>query len=323
MKKSLVCIFSILALVAAGNENKILNEAVDVYYGRNGAVCDKARAFQLFSEVAKNNNPHAFYWVGYCCIKGDGVEKNIAKGLEYYKKSADELKDPRGTGALAHAYYRGYGVEQDFGKAFQLFQKGAELKDDISLWYLGMMYESGREVEKDDAKAFECYQKSVAQKSWFARYDLGRCYEYGIGTEKNPAKAFEHYRKSYHNTGIFKTAVCLFKGIGTEKNETEGFRQLQRLVKNNSPAGHYLVAVCYENGTGTSQNNELAFLHYKLAAQRGIKEAIERLIYCYSHGIGTTADPAEVEYWQKQKLLTPPISLNDFIASHADNAPAK
>ena len=50
---------------------------------------------------------------------------------------------------------------------------------------------------------------------------------------------------------------------------------------------------------------------------------IERLIYCYSHGIGTTADPAEVEYWQKQKLLTPPISLNDFIASHADNAPAK
>lgn len=463
MKKIVLLVLVIVAVMSA-QANDIVMQGVDYYYGRNGKTCDKVEAFRLFNQATESNVPLAFVWVGFCYTHGEGVEKDIDKGVEFYKKSADmgfangqylyaswllhnkseriykeeavkylqlaaaqdhinalnklancfrrgigtkrsyekayeyykksadlgdakaqyevgeahfmrdgadwdadiqfkyysmsakqkyplglyrvgnayfggfgvkqdfktgveyfreaaELKNPEACGALGHAYLRGIGVKQDDVQAIFWFQKGAALNDDLSLWYLGMCYEGGKIIQKNPTKAFECYQKSVARNSWFARYALGRCYEYGIGVEKDLSLAFENYKKSYHNTGIFKTANFLFRGIGVEKNEAEGFKQLQRLVSNKSTLGYYLTAECYENGTGVEKNLEQAFTHYEIAANNGVPQAMKKLVQFYTIGLGTQIDLEKATYWQKIADSCPPSKIEDFLGSHADNAP--
>ena len=217
MKKSLVCIFSILALVAAGNENKILNEAVDVYYGRNGAVCDKARAFQLFSEVAKNNNPHAFYWVGYCCIKGDGVEKNIAKGLEYYKKSAD-LGYANAQYAYAHwLYFPHKEVKRDRAAAFSYFKMAAEQNHLKALVFLGHCYRRGHGTPKNYQKAYECYRKAADQGNAVAQYQVGEAYFFRRGVSWDSQALFKYYSMAAaqkYPPALYRTGAAYSNGWG-------------------------------------------------------------------------------------------------------------
>ena len=88
--------------------------------------------------------------------------------LEWYTKSA-EAEDPSayGTFQLGEAYNYGYGVQKDYEKAFELFNRAVELwqaqnsTDEIFAYtveQIGDMYSYGRGVEKDKEKAAEYYK---------------------------------------------------------------------------------------------------------------------------------------------------------------------
>ncbi|MBR0519627.1 sel1 repeat family protein, partial [bacterium] len=61
-------------------------------------------------------------------------------------------------------YLKGHGVEQNYTKALQYFQKASKNGNFESLNNLGIMYENGFGVEKDLNKALEYYKKSAEQK---------------------------------------------------------------------------------------------------------------------------------------------------------------
>lgn len=65
-----------------------------------------------------------------------------------------------GYPVLGGLYYYGRGVEQDYGKAFEYFRKGAEADGASSYNWLGSMYYNGEGVEKDPEKALQCYLKA-------------------------------------------------------------------------------------------------------------------------------------------------------------------
>ena len=61
---------------------------------------------------------------------------------------------------------------------------------------LGICYQNGTGVEKNFQKAFELYQKATEQGSALAQCNLGICYQNGIGVKKNTQKAVELYQKA-------------------------------------------------------------------------------------------------------------------------------
>ena len=63
-------------------------------------------------------------------------------------------------------------------------------------YYLGYMYYEGKGVEQDYLKAFEWYEKSVKQGYADAQYNLAVMYANGHGVEQDNNKAFEWYLKS-------------------------------------------------------------------------------------------------------------------------------
>lgn len=120
-------------------------------------------------------------------------------------------------------------MPQDYGEAFRLFTKGAELDNVLCQYYLGECYAKGHGTKEDRSAAIKWYKKAadqghvVSQKivedeksqeilrdqSPFATFEksaragnaqsmyiVGRYYEDGIGIEKDLSKAKEWYRKA-------------------------------------------------------------------------------------------------------------------------------
>ena len=68
--------------------------------------------------------------------------------------------DMKACSSLGNLYDKGKGVEQNYQKAFQLYQKACDGGDSEGCYNLGVLYENGYGVKKDNAIAKEYYGKA-------------------------------------------------------------------------------------------------------------------------------------------------------------------
>ncbi|EXX67417.1 hypothetical protein RirG_114610 [Rhizophagus irregularis DAOM 197198w] len=61
---------------------------------------------------------------------------------------------------------------------------------------LGNCYWNGDRTDVDKKKAFESYQKAANLDDANGIFNLGYCYQYGIGTDVNKKRAFELFQKA-------------------------------------------------------------------------------------------------------------------------------
>jgi TPR repeat protein len=62
---------------------------------------------------------------------------------------------------LGGLYENGYGVDRDYGKAREWYQKAADKGNAYAMYNLGGLYENGNGVAQDYGKAREWYQKAA------------------------------------------------------------------------------------------------------------------------------------------------------------------
>ena len=85
---------------------------------------------------------------------------------------------------------------EESGEIIKL-KRFAEKGNAEAQYKLGLMYDMGEEVDQDYGKAFEWYEKSANQGLASSQSKLGSMYRYGKGVEVNHAKASEWYWKAY------------------------------------------------------------------------------------------------------------------------------
>ena len=92
-----------------------------------------------------------------------------------------------------------------------------------------MLYKNGLGVEHDYEKAVEWFQKAAEQGNAWSLYMMGFCNEYGQGTERNSEKAIEWYQKAA-DLGNEQAQEALKKA--EEKNKsTSGLIWARKLMK--------------------------------------------------------------------------------------------
>ena len=64
---------------------------------------------------------------------------------------------------VGFCYYNGFGCDQNKTKAFEWYEKSAQLGYTSAMWNVGNFYEIGIGVTKDLNKAKEWYTKAAAQ----------------------------------------------------------------------------------------------------------------------------------------------------------------
>src|ERR1043166_3238274 len=97
---------------------------------------------------------------------------------------------------LGYFNYHGIGTNINMQNAFELYQKVAELGNNVAQFNLANMFIDGKGVDKNYDKAFELSNK-LAEKNFSRGINLlGYCHEYGVGTSEKKNTAFKLYQKA-------------------------------------------------------------------------------------------------------------------------------
>jgi len=117
--------------------------------------------------------------------------------LEAKVKSGDVMSSV----VLGNFYETGHGVEQDFEKAFKLYNSVVDSGDRVAEFYLAMCYDAGTGVSRNKEKAFSLYTSAAEKGAPMAQFLLGHCYAraYGYVGQPDYIKAAEWYLQSAQN----------------------------------------------------------------------------------------------------------------------------
>lgn len=220
-----------------------------------------------FSMAATKNEPYSVYNLANLYHNGYGVTQNYQKAFELYQKAA-ELGLPQALFELGNAYEKGYHgiVEADIVKAVEYYKKGAEAGNCDCLNSLGAMYMYGKGVRRNRKRGFSLFSQA-AKANLEAKYNIALCYEHGTGTEKSIAKALE----------IYNTLASSGDSYSVEKMENA-------VDKIADPEYFFTLALCYDFGKGVECNGEKAIKYYTFAADMGHDRAKHNLAYLYRYG---------------------------------------
>lgn len=172
---------------------------------------------------------------------------------------------------------------------------------------IAVRYAEGRGVDQDFVKAAEWYQRAAGQGFAIAQYRLATLYERGMGVRADARMAKTWYEraaaqgnvKAMHNLAVivagdtvarrdYKAAVAWFK-----KAAASGLADSQ-----------YNLAILYQNGLGVAKDLTKAYRWYALAAKAGDKQA-ERQKTAIAGSVSKEARATidrEVVAWQPEPI---------------------
>ena len=117
----------------------------------------------------------------------------------------------KGNHCIGDAYLDGNGVDKDWNKAREWYQKGAEAGDVMSKLVLAGCYKSGIGGEKDYAEAMKLYRQIASRRNLYGKYnheisvaqhEIGNMYMKGLGVETDFRQAFDWIRLAAENGNI-------------------------------------------------------------------------------------------------------------------------
>ena len=118
---------------------------------------DYATAYAEWLPIAERNDVAAMRNIGHLYRWGQGVEPDMQKALDWYRRAA-ELGFSRAQANLAAIYLQGEeGIPVNYDEAYKWFTAAAIQGHAVAQYNLGLMYELGLAVERSEPKALGWY----------------------------------------------------------------------------------------------------------------------------------------------------------------------
>jgi len=141
--------------------------------------------------------------------------------------SRAEAGDRTAMRRLADAHYAGRdGIEQDFTKAADWYQRLAKAGDARAQTSLGLMYARGYGVQKNPAEAHRWWNFAAAQNDPGAQYNLGLTYIRGEGVAMDAERAARWFREAArrgHVLAQYNLGLLLHEGRGVARHPQEAY----------------------------------------------------------------------------------------------------
>ncbi|PKK69043.1 kinase-like protein [Rhizophagus irregularis] len=243
---------------------------------------------QIILNYLKNHNiiPIEFYdWLlsnqdnsnsNYIVLLGEfnylGIETDIneSRAFELYQKAAN-LENISGINNLGYFYRNGIGVIPNKKRAFELYQRAADLGSISGMNNLGYCYENGIGVSPSGKQAFKLYEKAANLGNTYGMKNLGDCYYYKIGTKIDEQRTFELLQEAANlgnTSGMNDLGHSYRHGIGTNVDKEKAFECYQKAADLENCVAQYNLAFMYEKGEGTEKNLDKAIYWYKKSAEQ-------------------------------------------------------
>lgn len=142
----------------------------------------------------KTNTVRGMLCVGKCLETGDGVGKDEAEAVKWYRMAAEHgLADAMFE--LSKCYTFGFGVRKNRVTAGKWLRMAAEHGHVTAMFLLGQWHlrEVGGGVGYDPREAAKWFRRAADNGDARAMFELGECYEDGVGVKKDPDKAYRWF----------------------------------------------------------------------------------------------------------------------------------
>ena len=273
-------------------------------------------AFKWWKKSADQNYYKGEYNLGYAYDFGVGVDTNYAAALYWYQRSAGHgfVHAQKMIGML---YVKGgYGIKQDFSKAFQQFVSAANKNDSISQCILGEWYEEGVYVAKNEVIAERWYRRAANQNDGYGQYKLAMLYYNGTNISRDLDSVLLWLRRSSQNgyDPAKRKLNSLESNLGEELSELGRYyyekEQYDRAIvwySKSSNQGYIYatqtLAGMYYYGTGTAVDYNKAFSLYLKSAQAGLSNSQVMVGYMYGKGQGVKKDEKKEALWSRKAAI--------------------
>ena len=229
------------------------------------------------------------------------------------ESTIDKKRRNKALCSIGHIYRYGEGVEQDYTKALEWYNKAANAGNDSAMYSIGYMYDYGEGVEQDYSKALEWYNKAVNAgnaAAWYnkavnagnaaAMNNIGRMYEFGKGVEQDYTKSLEWYNKAANAgnaTAMYNIGYMYDCGEGVEQDYSKALEWYNKAANAGNTAAMNNIGYMYDYGKGVEQDCSKALEWLKKAADAGNSAAMYNIGYMYECGKGVEQDYTKALEW--------------------------
>jgi uncharacterized protein len=228
---------------------------------------DYKAAFKEWSDAAQHGDVDAQYNLGCLYVRGEGVPKNRAWAVDWFRRAADQNDIDAATWLL---FSDGPPTDEDRKKYFSMKGRPIEKFHITFVAQLGDGKTHRRPCTTDEKDGAEI------------EFSLGLMYEMGnMGLPQDDKKAAEWYRRASERgqpDAQTKLAYLYAAGRGVERNEAEAFRLFRDAAAHGNATAQANLGDVYAGGNyGQAQDLALAYVLLSHAADAGNKIALDDL----------------------------------------------
>lgn len=248
-------------------------------------VQDKEVAFTWIKEAAEMNHVEALKIAGNMYLRGFGVDKIPAKGIESLTKAAN-LGDTESM-AILSGYYFEEGEDKNEQTGFEWSLKASNAGHLNSYQRTGDLYQRGIGVDKNEELAYQTFLAGAVREESKSMYFLAYCFLEGcfVSIDKKEAfKWFEKSAKAGHLKSYLDMGLMYLAGEGVEQSNDKAYTCFKEAAKVDIDALNMLGS-CYLNGIGTGINHKMASECFQKASEAGQLNAKFNLASMCLHGL--------------------------------------
>lgn len=262
-----------------------------------GYYFEIANIDELLERAYQKDRFYEIYILARAYFKGFGVKQDYEKAFQMMSYLYGH-GDHRGSYYLGYMYENGYGIEKDIEKAIMYYSSH---DDELCSYRMGMLYMLGQYVEQDDALALDYLSKSHEPNAYLY---LGILLE----RKRDYSGAFQAYIKGahlYQKECLYKVGYYLYKGIGTDLNQKEAYHYFMYAYYCLHGDSAYQLSMMYFDGIVVEKDVKKAISFLRQAAQLYSREACLTMAQFYRDGLYVEKNfQLSLEYYQKANEIS-------------------
>ncbi|MGM9972296.1 MAG: SEL1-like repeat protein [Anaeroplasmataceae bacterium] len=233
----------------------------------------KNEKLEYIISLAKNGDVDAQLELAHIYYEGKIVIQDFNNAFYWTKEAASN-----NIGAkldLALYYSQGIGVKKNITKAISLYEEMAEAGIKESQYNLGVIYENGEEIEHDYQKAKYWYEKSADQGYVYAQYKLGLLYEKQFQVFQKAIYWYEKASEQGDVEAIHSLGLIYVNENSEHYNPEKAVKLFEKAANLKYAPSIYNLGICYECGIGIEADEEKAKILLNQAINEGYEGAVE------------------------------------------------
>lgn len=220
---------------------------------------DYSKMVEYATQSAEAGNPVGMNILAVALAKGNGVEVDTHKALDWLKHSAEKGFD---LGCVNYAML--LKNQEDYTEALSWLRKAADLGNADAMTKLGMMHYKGEGVKPDHAEAMKLFR---------------------IAAENGDTQ------------GMIYIGDLYLTGQGVAADYSEGISWYTKAAEKGDPIAMFRLGERYTKGDYVTQDKKAGFDWFLKAAQLDYLPAMEKVAYAYEAGLGTNSDSKDAFDW--------------------------